>query len=208
MAAKKTTTKKAPAKKPASKKNEKLDLTADDLPFKIVEPKLKIDENTGLIEQVFEDDKKVDPEKQLWGKNEHRTHALKDLWYDELQENLKNSKSPESAKREMAFMMTSNSILDFIMDSVPTEVALEVSYAIDHLLAMSLVNKKYNVDIIEEESKAMSIVKRKDYDSDDDYFRALEDIQQHWWTIGQPGLEMRSANDAVYEMLTKYRLNE
>lgn len=204
---KKTGSKKTPAKKSTAKK-EKLNITADDLPFKVVEPKIKVDPNSGLIEQVFEDDKKVDPEKQLWKKNANRTHALRDLWFDDLLNSLEENKTPPEAQKEVAFMMTSNSILDFIMDSVPTEVALELSYALDHMLGMSLVNKKYNVDLVAEEDKAMSIVKREDYDSDDDFHRAMEDLQQHWWTLGQVKLDMRSPDDAIYETMKKYGLNE
>lgn len=177
-------------------------------PFKEEEPKLKIDPNSGLIEEVLEDDGEVDTEKQLWGKNPKRTQALKDLWYTDLEAIVNEDKGPAEAKKELAFMMTSNSVIDLIMDCLPTDLALEVSYSLDHTIALALANKKYDVDIMEEEKKALEIVKRDDYDTDDDYIRALQDIEEHWWTIGQPGLEMRSANEAIIEMLAKYGLNE
>ena len=75
-------------------------------------------------------------------------------------------------------------------------------------IALSLVNKKYDCDLIEEERKAIEIVKREDYDTDDDFARALEAIEDHWWSIGQPQLDMRSASDAIIEMLRKYGLND
>lgn len=206
--AKKTAGTKKTATKKTTKKNDKLNITADDLPFKIVEPKLKVDPNSGLVEQVFEEDEKVDPEKQLWGKNADRTHAFRDLWFDDLLQALKDNKIPPNAQKEVAFMMLSNSLLDFIMDSVPTNVAMDLSYSLDHMIGMSLVNKKYDCDLMEEEEKAMAQVKRKDYDTDDDYHRALEAIQEHWWTLGQPKLDMRSPDDAIYETMKKYGLNE
>lgn len=196
------------SKKKSPAKNAEREITADDLPFKVVEPKLNIDPNSGLIEQTFGDDDEIDSEKQLWGKNPQRTKALKDLWYDDLQAIVEEDKGPEEAKKALAFMMTSNSLIDLIMDSVPEDIALELSYTLDHTIALALVNKQYNVDLMEEEQKAISIVKREDYDNDDDYVRALEAIEEHWWSIGQPGLEMRSANDAIIEMLGKYGLNE
>ena len=64
------------------------------------------------------------------------------------------------------------------------------------------------LELLEEEKKAVSIVKREDYDTDDDYARAIEAIDDHWWTISQPQLDMRNANDAILEMLAKYKLNE
>ncbi|MCQ2056327.1 MAG: hypothetical protein MJY64_02535 [archaeon] len=171
------------------------------------EPTLKIDPNTGLIERVFEDDS-INIDKQLWGKNSNRSQALEDLWYEDLQKNLEKSNKNNIVKNRLAFLMTVNNVIDLIMDSVPEELAVEMSYFIDNAIAMALVNKNYDVNILEEEEKAISVVKREDYDTDDDYERALEAIEDHWWSIGQPALEMRSANDAIIEMLRKYKLNE
>ena len=124
------------------------------------------------------------------------------------QKSLENMKGSEDAKKEMSFMMIANNVLDLIMGCVPDDLALELSYALDNTIALSLVNRKYDCDLIEEERKAISIVKREDYDTDDDFARALEAIEDHWWSIGQPQLEMRSASDAIVEMLRKYGLNE
>ena len=98
--------------------------------------------------------------------------------------------------------------VDLIMECVPEDIALEVSYSLDHTVALALVNKKYDCDLLEEEKKAVSIVKREDYDTDDDYARAVEAIDEHWWSISQPQLDMRNASDAILEMLRKYKLNE
>ncbi|MCQ2052517.1 MAG: hypothetical protein MJZ03_01035 [archaeon] len=182
------------------------DKSANNVLDKPSDTKLEIDPNTGLVENVFDD--AIDVDKQLFKKNPRRVRALKDLWYDELQNALANSDGSEEAKREMIFMMIANNILDIILGCVPDETALEVSYALDNTIALSHVNKKYDCDLIEEERKAISIVKREDYDTDDDFSRALESIEDHWWSIGQPQLGMRSANDAIIEMLRKYELNE
>ncbi|MBQ7701242.1 MAG: hypothetical protein IJT54_02450 [Candidatus Methanomethylophilaceae archaeon] len=176
--------------------------------FKTVEPKIKVDPDTGLVEQVFEEDEKVDLEKQLWAKNPRRSQALLDLWYDELQAEIDKDDNPEDAKKHLSFLMTANAVMDMIMECIPEEMALDLSYALDHTIALSLVNKKYDCDLLEEERKAVSIVKREDYDTDDDYARAVEAIDDHWWTISQPQLDMRNANDAIIEMMAKYKLNE
>lgn len=172
------------------------------------EPKIKIDPETGLVEQVFDDDNEIDVNKQLWEKNPRRSQALADLWYDELQKSLEEGDEPEEAKKRLAFLMTTNNVIDIIMGALPEELALEVSYSLDHTIAMALVNKKFDVDLMEEEKKAISIVKREDYDTDDDFMRALEALEDHWWSLGQPKLDMRNPNDAIIEMLRKYKLNE
>lgn len=175
--------------------------------FGTAEPKVKIDPNTGLIEQVFEDED-VNIEKQLWEKNPRRSQALADLWYDELQKAVSEGTEDEEGRKHLSFLMSVNSVLDLIMECVPEDLALEVSYALDHTVALALVNKKYDCDLLEEEKKAVSIVKREDYETDDDYKRAVEAIDDHWWSISQPQLDMRNANDAILEMLAKYKLNE
>lgn len=171
-----------------------------------LDTKLKIDPNTGLVENVFDDT--IDVEEQLFKKNPRRVRALRDLWYDELQNTLDKNGGSEEMKREMIFMMIANNILDIVMGCIPDETALEISYALDNTIALSHVNKKYDCDLIKEEKKAISLVKREDYNTDDDFSRALEAIEEHWWSIGQPQLGMRSANDAIIEMLRKYELNE
>ncbi|MBO4552173.1 MAG: hypothetical protein J5673_03125 [Candidatus Methanomethylophilaceae archaeon] len=178
----------------------------DEIFGKQPESKLEIDPNTGLVEQVFEDP--IDLEKQLFEKNHQRAQALKDLWYEDLKKHLETMKESEDVKKEMSFMMIANNVFDLIMGCIPDDMALELSYALDNTIALSLVNKKYDCDLIEEERKAISIVKREDYDTDDDYARALEAIEDHWWSIGQPQLDMRSASDAIIEMLRKYGLND
>ena len=178
----------------------------DEIFGKQPEPRLEVDPNTGLVEQVF--DEPLDLEKQLFTKNHNRSQALKDLWYEDLQKNLEKMKGSDDAKKEMTFMMVVNNVLDLMMGCVPDELALELSYALDNTIALSLVNRKYDCDLIDEERKAIEIVKREDYDTDDDFARALEAIEDHWWSIGQPQLEMRSASDAIIEMLRKYGLND
>ena len=191
-----------------AKKKEKVDdnPSIDEIFGKQPESRLEIDPNTGVVEQVFDDP--IDMDKQLFEKNHNRSQALRDLWYADLQKSLENMKGSEDAKKEMSFMMIANNVLDLIMGCVPDDLALELSYALDNTIALSLVNRKYDCDLIEEERKAISIVKREDYDTDDDFARALEAIEDHWWSIGQPQLEMRSASDAIVEMLRKYGLNE
>ena len=191
-----------------AKKKEKVDNnpSIDEIFGKQPESRLEIDPNTGVVEQVFDDP--IDLDKQLFEKNHNRSQALRDLWFADLQKSLENMKGSEDAKKEMSFMMIANNVLDLIMGCVPDDLALELSYALDNTIALSLVNRKYDCDLIEEERKAISIVKREDYDTDDDFARALEAIEDHWWSIGQPQLEMRSASDAIVEMLRKYGLNE
>lgn len=169
--------------------------------------RFEVDEN-GTINELFEDGGgEVDAEAQLWGKNPSRTRALMDLWYGELRETVEKEESQER-RDSLAFMLTTNSVIDMIMDALPEDLAMELSYCLDSTIGLALANKQYGVDLIEEEKKALELVKREDYDTDDDFARAVEAIDDHWWSIGQPALEKRSPNDVIIEALAKYKLNE
>jgi len=172
------------------------------------ETRAEINPETGEIGTVFNDDVMV-AGKQLWEKNPRRTMAMRDLWFDGLTQSIEEDDSitPEG-KKEMAFMMATNSVLDVIMEAVPEDLAMELSFCLDSTLGLAIVNKNHNVDLMEEYYKAVGLLKREDYNSDDEFERALDALEEHWWSIGQPALKMRSANDSIIEALAKYGLNE
>ena len=170
--------------------------------------RVEINPETGEISTVFNDEEMV-AQKQLWEKNPKRTMAMRDLWYVDMIQSVDEdeSMSPEG-KREMAFMMATNSVLDIVMDALPEDLAMELSFCLDSTLGLAIVNKTNKVDLMDEYYKALEVLKREDYESDDEFDRAVEALEEHWWSIGQPALKMRSANDSIIEALAKYGLNE
>jgi len=172
------------------------------------ETRVEINPETGEISTVFNDEEMV-AQKQLWDKNPKRTMAMRDLWYDDMNQSLDedSSMSPE-ARREMAFMMATNSVLDIVMEALPENLAMELSFCLDSTLGLAIVNRSNGVDLMEEYYKALEVLKREDYGSDDEFERAIQALEEHWWSIGQPALKMRSANDSIIEALGKYGLNE
>ncbi len=166
------------------------------------------DPNADLFRGSEEEKEEIALEDQLWEKNPRRTAALKDLWYGELDEVVNDDKIPEEKKREMVFMMTANSVMDMIMESVPDELALEMTYCFDTFLAVSLTNKKYGTDLFSEMQKALLGIKRDDFPDDVSYEKGLMDAEEAWWGIPQPLLDHRNPNDAVTEMMAKYKLSE
>ena len=95
-----------------------------------------------------------------------------------------------------------------MLDSATTELALDMTYCFDNMVGMALANKKYNVDILEEAKKAMQTVDPENFETDEQYLEELQAFEEHWWDMGQPALGMRSPNDAIYETLRKYGLND
>lgn len=170
--------------------------------------KVEIDPLTGEITETPQESEEQIAEKQLWGKNPARAQAMRDLMFDALSEHIQEQKVPEDKKWEMMFIMAVNSALDLILDSTPTDMAMETSYCFDNMIGMALANKKWEVDIMKEARKAMESVDASQFDNDEDYVKELQAFEERWWDMGQPALGMRSPNDAIYEILGKYGLNE
>lgn len=170
--------------------------------------RVEIDPITGEVNTILEEPEEVTAEKQIWGKNPARTQAIRDLMFDELIKHIDQQNIPEEKRLEMVFLMAVNSTIDLMLDSATTELALDMTYCFDNMVGMALANKKYNVDILEEAKKAMQTVDPEKFETDEQYLEELQAFEEHWWDMGQPALGMRSPNDAIYETLRKYGLND
>ena len=160
------------------------------------------------INEMFQDaDEEIPFERQLWGKNPKRVEALKDLWFKEMIDFANEKGVPEDARNEMIFSMTANSILDMVMEALPDELALELTYCFDHLMGVFIANKRYGVDILDAAYQSLCKVKREDYDSDEAFEKAIADREERWWTVGKQVLSGHSPNDAIMEALSRYDLN-
>ncbi len=164
-----------------------------------------VEDNT--INDMFGEEEMIRIEDQLWGKNPRRSTALKDLWLDLMAEAIDADEKPESAKREMLFLMAANNILDMVMEALPEDLAMDLTISLDSLIGVSLVNRRFDVDIWENNYQAISKLKREDYDSDEEFEQAVKAMDERWWTVGKQALGGRTPNDAIVEEMSKYRLN-
>lgn len=164
--------------------------------------------NAGL----FGDPEPADPEKEhverTFGKNPNRTSAISDLFSKEMMETIMAEKElSDEAKHQLIFKMTANSVLDMIMESLDADTRDEVCACLDGYIGMCLVNKKFEVDLFGELSKALMGVERQDGESDEDFDRRLGDMEEYWWTVAQPKLNGRNPNDAISEETRRYGLD-
>ncbi len=158
------------------------------------------------INDMFDEQEEMDIEAQVWGKNPKRSRALKDLWFDLMNETVDQDDKPEEAKREMIFLMTANNVLDMVMETMPEELAVELSASLDSLIGLSMVNRRFDVDLLEANYKTLTNVKREDYSSDEEFEEAVREIDERWWTVGKQPLGGRTPNDAIFEEMSKYGL--
>ena len=165
------------------------------------------DDEKGGINEMFEQDDGIPIENQLWGKNPKRVEALRDIWYKDMEGFMDENKVPKEGRNEMMFNMAVNSLLDMIMESLPLEDAVELTYAFDHLLGVFIANNRYGVDILDAAYQSMTKVDRSEFKTDEEFENAIAEREEKWWTVGKQILSGRSPNDVIIEALSRYGLN-
>jgi len=170
---------------------------------------MKEDDKLETVNDLFAnvDDECIPLESQLWGKNPKRMEALRDLWLKEMIEFADENKVPEEGRNELVFTMTANSILDMMMESLPEDLALELSYCFDHMIGVVVANQRYGVDLLDAAYKSLEKVKREDFESDEAFEKAVEEREDKWWNVGKQQLSGRSPKDVIAEALSRYGLN-
>lgn len=167
----------------------------------------ELDPNADLFGGDEEKDPEVEHMERTFGRNPNRTSAMSDLFWKEMQESLDEDPDlPAEAKPSLIFKMTANSVMDLIMESLDPETRDEIADSFDGYLGVCLVNRKYGVDLFGEMTAALQKVERNEGESDEDYRRRLSDLEDSWWDIPQPKLDMRTPSDAITEAVRRYGL--
>jgi len=168
----------------------------------------KLDEGPGMDgeEGVMDIDDLA--EEFVFEANTDRTLALKDLWLSEFQKDIKEGGVPGNKKDETLFLMAVNSVLDFVLDSVPTEMAIGFAKSIDDYLLVALVNKRYKVNLMtafgEDFAADNPGLMAKGEGAEEEVLGVLEKYQEKWWDKPRDDLKGKSANQAMEEMAEKY----
>ncbi|AGN26639.1 hypothetical protein [Candidatus Methanomassiliicoccus intestinalis] len=140
-------------------------------------------------------------EEVIFGKNQNRSHAIKDLWFEDMTKYLKECDSPEESKPELMFLSLSNALLDMFFDIVPREFAIASANNMSQFLTTLLINKEYNIDVME---KYMEDYNKTIGDSED--ADEIETFDENWWNEKREYLNGKTMNDAITEMSEKYGL--
>jgi len=143
---------------------------------------------------------------ELFGKNAERSYALRDLWFEPLAASVDHQVAPESNKREMLFLTLSNSILDMMMDILPEEVAIVLAENIDDYLAVTLINKKYDVDLLKAFQEEFIAKKGAEFDTEEKLAEALAAFEDEFWNGPRNDLKGKSPNQVVEAALKHYDL--
>jgi hypothetical protein len=189
------------AKKPAPKKK-----AAAKKPVKKVEEKTVADE---VMEQVHEHAEHCDccAGDDYSEKNGPRSYVLRDVWYESLSEVVSKEIMPEENKREMLFLTLSNAILDLVMDIIPDEYAKVVADNIDDFLAVTVVNKENNIDLLAKFKEDFVKEKGDTFDDDEQLQAALEAFEDKWWNSKRKDLKGKSPNETLEEAAKRYGID-
>ncbi|MCU0862072.1 MAG: hypothetical protein MUE65_07115 [Methanomassiliicoccales archaeon] len=148
----------------------------------------------------------VSATEELFGKNGERSYALRDLWFEALDAAVEEQVAPEPNKREMLFLTLSNSIFDMMMDILPEELAVALAENLDDYLAVTLINKKYKVDLLKQFQDEFLKEKGSNFDTEEALANALAEFEDKFWNSPRKDLEGKSPNAVVEAALKHYDL--
>lgn len=163
-------------------------------------------EAEACCEAEHEHDESCCAEPDFLSGNSQRSFALYDLWFETLSQAVNEQIAPEQNKREMMFLTVSNAVLDMVMDILPEDMSAVVAENIDDYLAVTLVNKKYGVDILKTFQDEFRQAHGRKFDDEEKLEKALDDFQDKYWNTPRKDLQGKSPNQAVEEALAEFEL--
>ncbi len=168
-------------------------------------PMKKAEEDLPSPEELVEDLDTL-AEGVIFGKNQNRTYALRDVWFPSLMEVINDKSVPEESREEMLFLTLTNALLDMTMDVVPEEMALAYARNLDDYITVTIVNNKYGVDLLKTFREDFRKKEGENFATEEKLVAALSKFEEEWWSTPRDDLDGKTPNDALEEMAEKYGL--
>jgi len=180
--------------KPSSKKGRPKRVKKEAEPEELPSPEEIVEDLDTIAEEV------------IFGKNQARTYALREVWYPSFKEIIADPTVPEDARDEVMFLTLTNALLDMLMDVVPKEMALTFARNLDDYLAVTLVNREYGVDLLKTFQKEFTESMGNNFHSEEKLMAALQTFEEKWWDTPRDDIGGKSPNEALEEMAEKHEL--
>lgn len=145
-------------------------------------------------------------EEVIFGKNQSRSYALRDVWFPSLQEVINDKSVPKESREEVLFLTLANAMLDMTMDVVPEEMALAYARNLDDYLTVTMVNHEYDVDLLKTFREDFRAKEGENFPTEEKLIAALSKFEEEWWNTARDDLKGKTPNDALEEMAEKYSL--
>jgi hypothetical protein len=145
-------------------------------------------------------------ERVIFGKNQARSYALRDVWFPSLMEVINDKSVPQESREEVLFLTLTNALLDMTMDVVPEEMALAYARNLDDYITVTVVNSKYGVDLLKTFREDFKEKEGENFPTEEKLVAALSAFEEDWWNTAREDLDGKTPNDALEEMASKYDL--
>jgi hypothetical protein len=145
-------------------------------------------------------------EEVLFDKNPSRSYLLRDVWYTSLASVIEEEDMPEDSKRELMFLTLSNALLDMIMDIMPEDLSVLFARNLDDYLAITVVNQKYNVDLLQKFQDDFASEKGLKFKNEREFNDVVLAFEEKWWNSSRKDLDGKTPNFTVDEVAAVYRL--
>jgi hypothetical protein len=145
-------------------------------------------------------------EEVIFGRNQNRTYALRDVWFSSLMEVINDKSVPKESREEVLFLTLTNALLDMTMDVVPEEMALAYARNLDDYLTVTLVNHEYGVDLLKTFREDFASKEGDNFPTEEKLIAALSKFEEEWWNTAREDLKGKTPNDALEEMSERYSL--
>lgn len=189
--------------RPVKKESSKIEKAVRGKPIRSKQPakKKELPPSEDLVEDLD-----TLAERIIFGKNQNRSIALRDAWFPSLKESISNGSVPEESREEVLFLNLTNALLDMTMDVVPGEMALAYARNLDDYITVTLVNQKYDVDLLKTFREDFKESEGNNFTTEENLVSALSQFEEEWWNTPRDDLDGKTPNDALEEMAEKYSL--
>ncbi|MGE5379394.1 MAG: hypothetical protein ACM3L5_00805 [Candidatus Saccharibacteria bacterium] len=145
-------------------------------------------------------------EEVIFGKNQNRTYALRDVWFSSLMDVINDKTVPKESREEVLFLTLTNALLDMTMDVVPEEMALAYARNLDDYITVTVVNHEYGVDLLKTFREDFAEKEGDNFSTEEKLIAALSKFEEEWWNSPRKDLKGKTPNAALEEVSEKYSL--
>ncbi|MHC1583006.1 MAG: hypothetical protein ACXQT5_08580 [Candidatus Syntropharchaeia archaeon] len=145
-----------------------------------------------------EEEEIMDALKEMFAKNQKRSRILVNFGFDDLWEEMGAKELKKEKARQMVYYFC-NWILDTIMGIVPPETAFEIEEILDQHLCIEQVNRKCNVNLIEELDREFVEKYGDKFESEEEFEEIARKFDEEWLKTPRKDLGGKTPEEAMAE---------
>ncbi|MDD1771833.1 MAG: hypothetical protein LUQ09_02835 [Methanomassiliicoccales archaeon] len=148
-------------------------------------------------EKSLEAAKVSDAEPTILDKNPIRSMMFKDVLLQEIVDGLKAEQVPKEDMEEVLFLTVTNAVLEQVGMNLSEELLLVFQENLDDYLAISMINREHNIDILSLFRDQFLEAQGDSFDDERALMEALTAFEDEWWGTPKDFLGGSSPNDLM-----------